>query len=93
MGGIRTGDCPHREELKTLVEHVKKQGFGSDRLGTVAAGMHTLGMKNIKDEEYWTSTENIYDSGEAWFVNMKNGSVGTGMKTLYFLVLPVRSLP
>jgi hypothetical protein len=50
-------------------------------------------MKNIIDDEYWTSTELIYNSGEAWFVNMKNGAAGTGMTALCFAILPVRSLP
>ena len=91
--GFKNWRLPSREELETLVEHVKGQGFGSDRGGSVAAGLHALGMKNIKEDEYWSSTEHIYNSGEAWFVNMKNGSVGTGMKTLYYPLLPVRSLP
>jgi hypothetical protein len=92
-GGHKDWRLPSREELDTLVKHVKEQGFGSDRVGTVAEGLHALGMKNIKDDEYWTSTELLYNSGEAWFVNMRNGSVGTGMKTLYFSLLPVRSMP
>jgi hypothetical protein len=91
--GHKDWRVPSREELETLVLHAKAQGFGSDRVGTVAAGLHALGMKNIKDDEYWTSTELIYNSGEAWFVNMRNGAAGTGMKTLYFSILPVRSLP
>jgi len=92
-GGHKNWKLPSREELETLVEHVKQQGFGSERVGTVAAGLQALGMKNIKEDEYWTSTEHIYNSGEAWFVNMRNGGAGTGMKTLYFNILPVRSLP
>lgn len=91
--GHKNWRLPSREELKTLVEHVKEQGFGNDRVGTVAAGLHALGMTGIKDDEYWTSTEHLYNSGEAWFVNMKNGGFGTGTKTLYFSLLPVRSLP
>lgn len=91
--GHKDWRVPSREELETLVEYAKAQGFGSDRVGTVGAGLRALGMKNIRDDEYWTSTELIYNSGEAWFVNMKNGSAGTGMKTLYFAILPVRSLP
>ena len=91
--GHKDWRVPSREELETLVEHAKAQGFGSERVGTVASGLHALGMKNIRDDEYWTSTELIYNSGEAWFVNMKNGAAGTGMKALYFAILPVRSLP
>lgn len=92
-GGHKDWRLPSREELETLVEHVKEQGFGTGRGGTVAAGLHALGMKNIKEDDYWTSTEHIYNSGEAWVVNMRNGGVGTGMKTLYYSLLPVRSLP
>lgn len=92
-GGHKNWRLPSREELETLVGHVKEQRFGSDRAGTVAAGLHALGMKDIKEDDYWTSTEHIYNSGEAWVVNMRNGGVGTGMKTLYFSILPVRSLP
>ena len=91
-GGYKNWRLPSREELETLVAHVKEQGFGNDRIGTIAEGLHSLGMKNIKADEYWTSTEHIYNSGEAWFVNMRNGRVGTGMKTLYFPILPVRSV-
>jgi len=92
-GGHQDWRLPSREELATLVEHVKSQGFGRDPDRTVAAGLHALGMKNINNNEYWTSTELLYNSGEAWFVNMSNGGVGKGMKTLYFSLLPVRSLP
>jgi len=92
-GGHKNWRLPSREELETLVEYVKQQGPGSDRAGNVAAGLQALGMKNIKEDDYWTSTEHIYNSGEAWFVNMRNGAAGIGMKTLYFSVLPVRSLP
>jgi len=92
FGGHKDWRLPSREELEALVGQVKEQGFGSDGGGTVAAGLHALGMKTIKDVEYWTSTEHIYNAGEAWFVNMRNGVAGTGMKTLYFSLLPVRSL-
>jgi len=98
MNKIRYGShknwrLPTREELETLVGYVQEQGFGSDPVRTVAAGLHALGMKDIKDDDYWTSTEHIYNSGEAWFVNLKHGRAGTGMKTLYFSILPVRSVP
>jgi hypothetical protein len=92
-GGHKNWRLPSREELETLVGHVKEQGFGSDRVGTVASGLHALGMKSIKEDDYWTSTEHVYNSGEAWFVNMRNGGIGIGMKTLYCSILPVRSLP
>ena len=91
-GGHKNWRLPSREELETLVGHVKEQGYGSGRIGTVAAGLHALGMKNIKEDDYWTSTEHVYNSGEAWFVNMRTGGIGTGMKTLYYSILPVRSL-
>jgi formylglycine-generating enzyme required for sulfatase activity len=84
---------PSREELETLVGYVQEQGFGNDPVRTVAAGLHALGMKNISDQEYWTSTEHIYNSGEAWFINLRHGRAGIGMKTLYFSILPVRSVP
>lgn len=47
-GGRKNWRLPSREELETQVNHVQEEGFGSNRVGTVAAGLHALSMKNIR---------------------------------------------
>ena len=92
FGGHRNWRLPSKEELLTLVGHVKSQGFDGrapDR--TVAAGLAMLGFEHVQEGGYWSSTEYLYFDAEAWAVDMKSGAVSVGVKTLYYSIWPVRS--
>lgn len=84
---------PSLEELQTLLEQVKLAGFdGTAPAKTVAAGLLKLGVRNVQNDGYWSSTTNIYYSAEAWYVSMTDGSCAVADKSLYFSLWPVRSL-
>lgn len=83
---------PTKEELLTLVEFSRSRGYdGSGPERSVAAGLRATGFSHVRDAEYWSSTTSLYDAAEAWFVNLLNGTAGTGHKELYLSVWPVRS--
>lgn len=91
FAGYRDWRVPSRTELETLVDYVRGLGFdGSVPEKTVASGLRSIGLANIHDDGYWSSTVNLYYAAEAWFVNMQNGSADTANKNIYYFVLPVR---
>ena len=83
---------PTKEEFQGLIEYAKSMGYdGSGPDKSIAAGLRTSGFSNIRDAEYWSSTTNMYNAAEAWFISLVNGAAGTGSKDLYLPVWPVRS--
>ena len=90
--GRRDWRLPTREELLSLARLAQELGFrGQSADRTVAAGLKSIGITNAQPSEYWSSTANLYNSSEAWFVNFRDGSPGTGDKALYLSVWPVRN--
>jgi hypothetical protein len=92
FGGYFDWRLPTREELLSLVQEAQRRGFdGRTPERAVSDGLRQIGILKIQPSEYWSSTVNLYDASEVWFVNMRDGTSGTGEKTLYLYVWPVRA--
>lgn len=92
VAGARDWRVPTREELLTLVELAREQGYdGTSPERSVSAGLASLGFRDVQAEAYWSSTENHYNAAEAWVVDMANGRAAYADKSLYFNLWPVRS--
>lgn len=90
--GYKDWRLPSREELLSLADHAKALGFsGESPDRTVAEGLRSIGILSVQPDIYWSSTGNLYNASEAWYVNFENGSTGIGEKTIYLLVWPVRT--
>jgi hypothetical protein len=83
---------PTREEMLTLVEVAKSQGFdGSSPERSLSEGLRSIGFKNVQDDAYWSSSESRFYAAEAWIVDMSDGTASFADKTLYYYLWPVRS--
>jgi hypothetical protein len=92
FAGYQDWRLPSREEMLSIVQYAQEIGYrGQSPDRTVAAGLRNAGITNVQPNEYWSSTVNLYNSSEAWYVNFRDGSPGTGDKTLYLSVWPVRT--
>jgi hypothetical protein len=92
FAGFRDWRVPTKEELLTLIELAKSQGFdGKSPERSLIAVLTSLGFQNIQGDAYWTSSENRYFAAEAWVVDMTDGMAAMADKTLYFNLWPVRS--
>lgn len=90
--GFKDWRMPTREELLTLVELAKSQGFdGSSADRSPRAGLRSIGFKNVQDDAYWSSSENRFYAAEAWIVDMSVGEAAYADKSLYYCLWPVRS--
>ena len=93
FAGFRDWRVPSLRELESLVEHVKSLGLdGLSGEQSIVDGLRKLGVERVENGGYWSSTENIYNSSEAWYMNMERGTGEVGFKSLYFFIWPVRSL-
>lgn len=89
--GFRNWRVPTKDELLSLVELAHSQGYdGKTPERSIIAGLSSIGFQNVQEDAYWSSTENRFDAGEAWIVDMKTGSAASAEKTLYFNLWPVR---
>jgi hypothetical protein len=92
FAGFHDWRVPTKEELMTLVELARSQGYdGNSPESSIIAGLASLGFQNVQDEEYWSSSENLYFAAEARVVDMTDGTASFADKTLYFNLWPVRS--
>ena len=90
------GDCgnwhlPSREELETLLEYAKEQGYGvnSGKDGkTISKLLKEIGFKDISNASYWTSTTYRNHPGSYWHLYMTDGRFAAN-KTETSGVLPV----
>ena len=64
------GDCLQKDELQTLIDYAKSQGYMSD----FSDVFNKIGFKNLQVFYYWSSTSNPYDSADAFGITMFNGS-------------------
>jgi hypothetical protein len=91
--GFKDWRVPTREELLTLVDLAKSQGFdGSAPERSLIAGLTSIGFKNVQDGAYWSSSESRFYAAEAWIVDMSGGKASFADKTLYYYLWPVRSI-
>lgn len=90
--GFRDWRVPTKEEMLTLVEMAKSRGYdGSSAERSLAAGLTSIGFKNVQHAAYWSSSENRFYAAEAWIVDMSNGTASFADKALYYYLWPVRS--
>jgi hypothetical protein len=90
--GFRDWRVPTKEELLTLVELARSQGYDGKPPGSsIITGLASVGFQNVQDDAYWSSSENRYYAAEAWVVDMTAGIAARADKTLYFNLWPVRS--
>ncbi len=90
--GFSDWRVPTQYELLSLVELARSQGYdGKTPERSFIAGLTAIGFQNVKDDPYWSTTENHYYAGEAWVVDMTAGMAGHADKSLYFNLWPVRS--
>lgn len=78
---------PTKEELETLVNYAKSQGYKMN----ISKFLNNIGFKNVEDYGYWSSTTHADLMGSAWRVNMDIGGVGDRSKASHYSVLPVRA--
>jgi hypothetical protein len=82
---------PEIDELVKLWDAAKEDGAADVMAGDTAATLLTrLGFQNVQDGEYWSSSENVYNESEAWYMSAKQGVKSSGNKSLYLSVWPVR---
>jgi hypothetical protein len=83
---------PTREELMTLVDLAKSQGFDvKSPERSLIVVLTSLGYQDIQGGAYWSSSENRSYVAEALVVDMTDGTAAVAAKTLYFNLWPVRS--
>ena len=71
---------PNRKELHSLTDF--------SQYGPALPAGHPF--TNVQADAYWSSTTIAFDSGDAWYVRMNNGSVDGFYKSGLFSVWPVR---
>ena len=90
--GFSDWRVPTQYELLSLVELARSQGYdGKTPERSIIAGLAAIGFQSVQDDPYWSSTENRYNAGEAWVVDMTAGMAAHADKSLYFNLWPVRS--
>ena len=90
--GFRNWRVPTRDELKSLVDLARSEGYdGSSPEKSVAAGLESVGFQNVNKAGYWSSTENRYNAGEAYAMDMTDGNAAFSDKSIYLNLWPVRS--
>lgn len=83
-GGYSDWRLSSKEELETLVNFAKEQGYNEN-----IHNFLNIGFKNVQANFYWSS--NTDDLGDAWNVDMHTGNTGFYSKDNYYYVWPVRA--
>ena len=73
---------PNRKELRSLANYGQAD---------TSAWLNTQGFNSVQFDWYWSSTTYAVSTGRAWVVNMYDGYVGGGNKTIRSYVWPVRA--
>lgn len=75
---------PNRKELFSLINYGQSN---------TAAWLNSTGFTNVKGSMYWTSSTFAGYPGQAWFINMWFGHIGSGgIKNQPYYVWPVRGV-
>ncbi|MEK7772729.1 MAG: DUF1566 domain-containing protein, partial [Deltaproteobacteria bacterium] len=67
--GYSNWRLPSKDELRTLVEFVKGQGYTEG----INEHLNNIGFKNVQPNFYWSSTAAMNNSSDAWFVEFYRG--------------------
>jgi len=94
-GGFADWRLPTREEILTLVEYGRANGYGKDdpalHGNTIAAFLNKQGFSGVELGSYWTSGKAGQKNFESWVVFMEDGRDYQGPQAGSNFVWPVRS--
>ncbi len=92
-GGFSDWRLPTKDELLTLVDYAKKQGYKKD----FRKLLNKAGFTNVQADFYWSSSTHVWslpthasDTTSPSVVGMYSGFVAPGFKTFTYNVWPVR---
>ena len=84
--GYSNWRLPSKEELETLVNYAKGEGYNGD----LNKLLNKRGFKDVQSDYYWSSTTDASYSPDRWIISMGGGGINGGYKTGSYYVLPVR---
>jgi len=90
--GFRDWRMPTREELLSLIDYAKGEGFDGSAGREMFVVLQKIGLAHVQDEHLWSATDDMYNDRFAWAVDMKTGVPERIEKHLYENVIVVRKM-